>query len=335
MSQEPIYERSVSVVQTCRMQALEFTAALKEITKELKLRELLSLLNPWLGNQDQQISAPQKNQFTALLFESNSGYSRLREYVPTRKVLEAFSANEFYEPSRLGAMLSAITSFSQTSQITGHVPIFKQFFVFAELIRSLLMIEAASQRLLEGEKLGTVNAHEGIAQIELIQYADEDGISPKRLTLFLGSITELHTCLSITFGLKQDRLVVKYLDSGSGFLVGVKCAKDIAEAINTLLVQWWDRIRFWKFDSFDKKVEAVGKTLTLAEVIQSQVANSVITPEEGANLRRRILAEVEKLTGIGATAPLPIAASVDQRQLLAEMRDTKLLGSGNGGSVKE
>ena len=311
------------------MQALEFTRSLQEIAKALKLRELLSLITPWLEPTNRPMGPPEKSQFTALLFESNSGYTRLAERPSTRRVMEAFSVNEFYEPSRLGGMLSAVTAFSQTSQIAGNIPTFKQFFTFAELIRWLLQVDSATKKLLQDEKVGTLSSSEAITQLELIEYADEQGISPKRITMFLSSVTELHTCVSLILGLKQDRLVVRYIDSGSGFLIGLKCAKEVAEAMDLLLSQWWDRIRFWRFDTFDKKVEAVAKTLALAEVVSQQVSKGVISEEEGQNLKRRALMQVETLTGIGASIPLTADATVNQQQLLAEMRNTKLLTAGD------
>ena len=88
-------------------------------------------------------------------------------------------------------------------------------------------------------------------------------------------------------------------------------------------------MRFWRFDTYDKRIEAVAKTLTVVEMVRQKVDTKAITVEEGENLKVRILQELEKLTSIGATIPLGDSATIDQRQLLTEMRNTKLLGSGS------
>lgn len=138
---------------------------------------------------------------------------------------------------------------------------------------------------------------------------------------------ELHMNLAILFDLKQDTLTFKYFDSGSGVLVGIAAAVPIITALGTLLNQWWDKIRFYRYDSYDKKVEAISKTLEIVDTIQQKVNGSAITAEVGENLKVRLFREVEKLTEIGAMVPLK-DATIDQRQLLTEIRNTKLL-SGN------
>jgi hypothetical protein len=56
------------------MQTLEFTRALKEIVKELRVQELISLLAPWLNlTVATQIDDAQKNLFSSLLLDSHSG----------------------------------------------------------------------------------------------------------------------------------------------------------------------------------------------------------------------------------------------------------------------
>jgi hypothetical protein len=197
-------------------------------------------------------------------------------------------------------------------------------------------VQAASHHLLEEEKVGKLADSEGIVQIELIEYKDETGVSAPRLKVFVSTVIELHLCLAYIFGLKQDKLTFRYLDSGSKFTVAAECAKTVAETMVLLLSAFWDKFRFWNHDSFNKNVEAASKALIFAEQVQQQIDKKVITQEEGQNFKKRAFAAVEKLTGIGASIPLPDELTIDRRKLLEEKRDTKLLGSGdaetNGGS---
>ena len=225
-------------------------------------------------------------------------------------------------------MITNLSNTVQIQQMHGSPPSLALFIKFVELLRSFKKMETTCTTLLDQEKIGTIPATDGIVEIELIEYADETGISPPRLRSFLSNIIELHTALTILYGVPTDQLTFKYFDSGSGVLIGIQCAKVIAETINTVLTEWWTKIRFWRFDTFDKRMEAISKGLKTADEIHTAVEKGTIDAETGRNLNVRIFRHVDNLVGIGATVPLPKEATIDQRQLLTEMRNTKLLSDG-------
>ena len=75
-------------------------------------------------------------------------------------------------------------------------------------------------------------------------------------------------------------------------------------------------------------MEAFSKGLDFMTKVQEAVEKQALTQEEARNLKTRVFRGVENLVGLGVTLPLRDAAAVDQRQLLIEKRDLKLLGSG-------
>jgi hypothetical protein len=319
------------------MKALDFVEGLKEIIEGMEINQLLSLADRWLAgasssapvpNQihpnQQPLSDQDKNLFSELVFKSHAGYFSLLRSETTRKILEGLNVKAFYEPSLLRLLVANTSTFSQMGQLR-QIP---ELFSFFEKLKSLRAVYATSQSLLEIEKVGTVEPSKGIVELELIEYADEDGVSAKRMTVFVSTIDELHMSLAIVLGTPTDALTFKYLDSGSSFLVALQCLKPIAETLNTLLNQWWDKFRFWRFDTFEKRMAAIEEGLTVADTVRQAIEKGTITQEEGANLKLRILRGVDNLIGIGATVPLREDATVDQRQLLTDMRNTKLLGSG-------
>lgn len=73
------------------MQTLQYTRALTQIVKELKVNELLGLLRQFTvrgpnANMEQGI----KDQFSALMFSSRAGFERLGEESSTAKLLPNF-----------------------------------------------------------------------------------------------------------------------------------------------------------------------------------------------------------------------------------------------------
>jgi hypothetical protein len=317
------------------MQTLEFTRALKEVMKELKVKELIALLAPLTVRTANPIDRDAKNQFSSLLFDSHAGYDRLSKNEATRKILQGLGAQEIYEPTRLGTLLTSLFAANTVQNIWHNADTFMPFSSFIALLRSFESIEHTCTDLLEKEKVGLVEPSDGILELELIEYADESGISPKRLEVFVASITELHTDLALIHEIPSDRLTFKYFDSGSGLLVGIQCAKAIADTMSSLLSQWFDRLRFWRYDTFEKKMGAISKGLAIVELAQQTVDKGAMTQDAAENLKLRVFREVDTLIGIGATIPLGEKATIDQRQLLTEMRNTKLLGSGESAEEKE
>jgi hypothetical protein len=310
------------------MRTLEFTWSLREIVKELRVQELAALLEQLLTAQaNQAVSEPIRNQFSALLFASHAGYEKLKQSADTRRILEQMEVGRFYDPGALSRMIAGLSTAQNLQQIQTGAG-FAAFNVFLELLRSFKRIEATCTTLLEKEKIGESSSSDGIFQMELIEYADESGISPQRIEVFLENIVALHTALTRIYGIATDTLKVKYLDSGSNFIWGLECAKPIAEAISTLLTQWWDRLRFWQIDGFERRLDAISKGLKVADEIHQSVEKGIVDQETADNLKVRIFQNVENLLGVGATVPLPRDATVNQRQLLTEMRNTKLLGTG-------
>jgi hypothetical protein len=319
------------------MKALDFVEGLKEIFEGLEIDQLLSLANRWLAgatanppapNQphpgQQPLSDKDKNLFSELVFKSHAGYFSLLRSETTRKILEGLNVKEFYEPSLLRVLVANVSTFQQLQQLR-QLP---ELFSFFEKLKSLRAVYATSKNLLEAEKLGTIEATKGIVELELIEYADEEGVSEKRMAVFVSTVAEVHMSLAIVLGTPTDALTFKYLDSGSSFLFALQCLKPIAETLNTLLNQWWDKFRFWRFDTFEKRMAAIEEGLAVADTVRQAIEKGTITQEEGKNLKLRILRGVDNLVGIGATVPLGGDATVDERQLLTEMRNTKLLGSG-------
>ncbi len=107
--------------------------------------------------------------------------------------------------------------------------------------------------------------------VEIIAYADEDGISAKRLATFVETNLGLARDIAIVLGIPSDVLTFKYFDSESDLLVGIKCGKEIAETLNTLLRQVWEKFRFWRYDTFEKKMESISKGLEVVDRIHESV----------------------------------------------------------------
>jgi len=315
------------------MQTLEFTRALKEVVSELKIAELVAILNTWLmsntSGSNPPLSEPDKDRFSDLIFSSRSGYDRLSAVEATAKILKGLDAQDFYEPSRLRRLISSLTGINNIAQLRASA----EMYAFFEKFRSLQKLTETCTNLLENERIGTIAPTAGIVELELTDY-DGMGIEPERLKVFAVTVRNLHSNLALLFKIEGDQLRFKYFDSGSNMRAGVECAKEIAATIGTLLLQYWDKIMFHKYETFERRIDAASKGLAFIETVREKIDKKVITEEVGKNLTHRVLKEVDNLIGIGATVPLTEVA-VDQRELLLERRNVKLLESGQPNDIGE
>ena len=124
-------------------------------------------------------------------------------------------------------------------------------------------------------------------------------------------------------------LKIRHLDSGSDLRVGIQASKTIAEILTLLFKEFWDKIKYRKFEDLDRKLDCLSKGLTFTATVKQQIENKVIDEETGNILKHRVLSKMTTLIEIGAMLPSnEVSEKVDQRKLLAEKKGVKLLGTG-------
>ena len=302
------------------MQALQYTRSLEKIVKEMKVQELTAFLAPAFSGPGNAPLA--KEQFSALLFSSRAGFERLNAEPLTAKVLTSLHVAEIYEPARLGHLIWAVAN----AQNAGALRTNPEFVQFHALVQSLGNLQQSCSALLEKEKLEPAKDPADVLELRLIDY-DGVGIDAHRLQWFVLLLRQLHTNFARIFNVQDDQLTFIYFDSGSDLVVALQCAKVILDAIKNLFGEWWDNVRFREFDTFEKKMAAVSQGLSVATAVQEAIAKHVLDQETGDILKVRVIKEVDKLIGLGASLPAD-QIEVDQRRLLLDKRDLKLLGPG-------
>ncbi len=309
------------------MQALQYTRIVREIVKELKVQDLLSLLNSILRNPPQSHTVDQamKDRFAILCYGSRAGFERLMADPQASKVVSSLHINEIYEPTRLARIQTQISNAANVGQVRANPEIYE----LHSLLISLENLAHSCIGLLEKEKLAPAKAADEILELQVMDY-DGQGIRPLRLSKIISLIVRLHANFARILGIKEDRLSFIYFDSGSDLLIGIQAANTIIKNIRILFEEYWERIRFRDFESFDKKMDVISKSLSVAGTVEKAIDAKEIDRETGNILKARIFREVDDLIGLGASLPVyGDTENVDHRKLLAAKRDTKLLGSGD------
>lgn len=312
------------------MQTIQFTRALKRIVEELRARELLELLDPILTmGSTININEGTKNSFSALLFESRVGFYELSKDPQATRILASLKIDQLYAPPLLMRLMTTFSNTGSAGQILANAIWFAEFINFFNMLKWLVAMGRTCSDLLETEKLGESGPEEQIVEMEIIDY-DGTGIDPGRVEQFVSTLLELHTDLSLVFGVTDSRIKLMYVDSGSSFLFGVKIAKAIAQHLLVLFKEFWEKIKYRRFEEFDREVDSLSKGLTFVATLQEQVGKSVIDDETARILKQKVLNDMTTLIGLGVMLPTDEAGEiVDQKKLLAEKRGVKLLGSGD------
>jgi hypothetical protein len=305
------------------MQSLQYARTLRRIVVQMKARELARFLEPLLRpGTTQGVDQSLKNQFSDLLFDSRSALDRVREDRTASRIVDSLKVESIYEKGRLGRLLQLFSNVGNANQLHSSM----EFFQFYSLVDSMVNLSDSCSELLEKEKLQPAENEEDILEVQLVDY-DGGGIEPVRLEKLIATLIRLHTNFARLLGLSDDRLRLPYVDSGSDFVIGIQCAKQVLDGLRILFDEWWERVRFRDFETFDKRMAAVSTGLTVLGTVRQSVESHIISEEEGANLKLRVLRDVDRLIGLGASPPVH-EEKVDHRQLLIAKRDIRLLGSG-------
>jgi hypothetical protein len=319
------------------MQTLVFTKALTQIVADLKVRELLVILDKWLGKlpyvppgsqqQQQQMSASlndqDKQQYSSLILDSHAGYDRLSRIETTQKILQRLEANELYDPGRLTRLFVVVSGSINLGQVRANPEMYDLY----ETFKALSRIEITSRTLLEKEKIGEVLPTEGTIALQVIDY-DGHGIEPRRLELIISILVKLHTDLARLLDEAESKLRLAYFDSGSDLVIGITAATGLITALGTLLMRFWDKYKFLKNETFSKDLESLTQGLDFLGKVSDSVEKKKITDEEAKILTTQVFRGINELYGLGASTPLSDTEAISQRQLLMEKRNVKLLGNG-------
>lgn len=269
-----------------------------------------------------------KDAFSTLLLESVTGFSQLASDPDIKRILDALKVADVYAPPRMGRLLGAFSVAPHSQAIWGVIENFSLFYSFVDMLKWLENLSAGCTSLLENERIKAALPGTHVVELEPIS-DDGRGVGAERVARFFSSLIELHSQLARLPKVKDARLEVVYVDSGS-VLVGIGMAVVIAAKLQKLLLELWSEVKYGPFERLDRKMESLAKVLTVTKEIQQQIQDKVLSEEDGNNLKHRILSEAFALIEVGAMLPAEnVTEEKEQRKLLAERRQ-KLLGSGDG-----
>ena len=311
------------MVQKLHMQTHKFTLALAEISKELKIPDLVNLMAQWLIKRapGQGIPEEEKNRLTSLLLESRSAFGWLDRGEPAHSILNQLDVPEVYETERFRRVLNSVTVAPNYQTIRS-----LEMFGLFEVLKSIQRIEVTCRTLLDTERVAPPGMSSDSLDLEIVDY-DGTGIEAARFSQIVSALIELHTNVSLALGTKDDKLKFEHFDSGSDVFFSIKAAAATIVSMSGLFLHVWSKVRFRDNETFERDIDSLTKGLEFVGKLQEAVQTKSLTEEEAKNLKTRVFSGIATLVRLGTTRPLE-PSSVDERELLIGKRDTKLLGTG-------
>ncbi len=259
--------------------------------------------------------------------DSRVGFAKLAGDSTTREVIESLGVGEVYSPENLGRLIRYFGQVAQTNGVITNWQFFSEFYKLFSQLTWLVKFRDATRDLLESPKLSATTG-EGLLAMRIIDY-DNTGIEPERIEGFFRSLIEIHSQLSIYLNERDSRLRVIYVDSGSDLVVGLQCAKAVLDIIKGLLSEFWEKWSYTPFNDFDRKIASLEKGMSFVAGVNDKVKQGLLSEEDARNVTLRVMREVTNLASIGVSLPQEeIVITIDQRKVLKEVREIKLLGDG-------
>lgn len=308
------------------MQGIVLAREFRTLAADLEIASLAELLSRYMGSEGNvNIRQEDKDRFGELVFSINARLTNTRWRRATEHVIAALSLDELLGQANLYRLMAKLTQAANSGQL-------KIDFAFQKLyhtIASIIEMGAAVVRLLEQERLPTLEDDEGLLELTVSSYG-EGPIRAARVARVLDTLEDLTGSVTRFSDAMGRPLRIAILDSGSDVVLILVCSAVVAETVRRLFNEIVNRLRFGQNELAERNFETIAATLAAFENLRQREAAGAIDAETGRLLRHTILSQVRDLLGLGV---LPVQLDIPEDptvdQLLLSQRDRRLLGAGD------
>jgi hypothetical protein len=312
------------------MQTLTFARALDEAIARLRLREMFELLQKvFSAPGNYTLEEADKAAFADLAFALRAEYDRLGG--ESNEIVQLLGLDNLMSSKSMGALIAAF----QSAPSYGPIVQDSRFRTLYHGLWSTLRLQATIKKLLVAPKLEGVPEGGKLIALVVTDY-DGHGVSLVRLSTVLKELSGLYDVLSQALGTENGSPRVQYLDSGSNITIGLEGVSDVVDSLANLFAQAWRALRFREMDSFDRKISSANTGLDFIAGLKARVESGSLDAETASKLEHVAKRHMDHLLGAGVmTEEIEQVTQNDPGTVLLALRDTKLLGPGEGSEEAE
>ncbi|NUN08902.1 MAG: hypothetical protein HUU54_06980 [Ignavibacteriaceae bacterium] len=306
------------------MQTLLFTRTISEIVKRLKVAELIELISPLINPETAvEVTPEQRVNLAELIFQSREGYSALSNSNECKAILESLGVKDIYQSANLAGMLTVINTAENSEGILSNPKNYALFQAFYSNLSVLMAFSNTVELHLQKQKYANFSEVERVIELEVFDF-DGNGVQLPRLAVVIDSLQKLHSYICKVIDEKQSRLNITYLDSGSDLLIGLHCNMKVSELMKTLVLQFWQKIKYKQYDEFEKAHDHLIRGLNITQHIIRQEKNGFFDADQAQKQKHLIIDEMIKLTSLGVTLKdVDADHHLDRKKLMLDKREIK------------
>ena len=306
------------------MQTLTFARNIQEITKQLRVSDLIVRLETILQSTDPvEITEEIRDDFASVIFEAREGLHSIEMNPELRTLVQSLGLDVIFQSKNLAHAITVINTIKTNSELFTSPSNAHIFHYLLSSIKSLASFSLTIEEKILLPRLSPRIETERLIEIEIVDY-DGNGLSVRRLGAILESLHKIHSLTVRVGDDKNSKLSISAMDSGEDFILSIQTGTKTAELMKTLFLQFWQKIRFRSSDEIDKSNDNLSKGLNIFQHISRQEKNGIFDSDQGNKLRNALLDEMIIITGLGVMIKdHEPEEKFDRRKLLIEKKDLR------------
>lgn len=305
------------------MQKLDFVKNLDTIVNRFQSDLIVEKFREGFKNPSANYNYEQLNP---LLFLSKSQYDQIHRETEYNNILKSLNAESIYSVDNLARLttffkygngLNIISNVNAVSFYNFHQTLITTLKLSKELLLSDILNKGLEDSLLDG--------------IIVFQVVIEgEGLETEKYIRILSALHELINIINETIRAEEEKSEIILLDSGSDTNIGIKTGVETANSILSLFKEVWGYFTAYRFQRAKLKDETLLNSLSIRAEILKKVSEGVITEEEAKQYIHIIKTRTNELIGMHVLPKQIVidGAVVENKKLLSEIEDTKLITSG-------
>ncbi len=279
------------------MQGTRLARIVVDARNRLRVTELVSLLTPHVAVEAGQGVEPHvRIQFATALLSAHAELTAMLKDPETSAVLQQLGVPRFFETATIGKLLATIETSKDSNTLRGHA----NFWLFRNFVADLEAfgnLATALQTFLIDQRFRRSAQDEGLVELAFLS-SDPEPITLDHLAKVLETVRELHDLIARVVGEPDSTARLAVIDSGSDVLLALRAKAKAAATIGTLLVQWWDWIKYRELHDFDRKMDSMFKGLGVIAELDKMAATPGPDAEGAKAVRQQIFEKLTTLTGL-------------------------------------
>jgi hypothetical protein len=213
----------------------------------------------------------------------------------------------------------------QTVNLRAHDEFNRLRFFYTVLEATARAQEAATALLVESAP------PDGMAELVLLfRQPNDDLMAVNRLADLIRTLETLHDRICRIYQVQGGSFEVKRIESGSDVRISLVDLPGTIEKLSAVILEWRRELLESRYTTFDRKMAALEKGLSVLRQIDEQVKAGFLDPQTADQFKHELVRDLAKLTGWGLSPETKSRAEDESVERVIQRQAVKFLPPGSG-----